>query len=227
MKRFYQNAATGEGGSILLDGRPVRTPARHPLVLPTAALARAVADEWQAQGDDIDPRSMPMTGFANAAIDRIAPDIEGFCLPLAGYAETDLLCYRADGQPQLADQQTAEWDPILDWAAERYGVDFTVVTGIMHQSQPDATIATLASALKECDPFRLAAMSPLITISGSLVIALAVLDRSMDAEVAFDKAHLDELWQIELWGEDYFATQLREAHRRDFLAAARLLDLLD
>lgn len=227
MKRFYKDVTIGEDRSILLDGRPVRTPARHLLLLPSKALALAVAEEWAAQGDDIDPRSMPMTGLANAAIDRVAPDVEGFLAPLVEYSETDLLCYRADSQPELAQLQATEWDPALDWAARRFGVVFTVAHGIMHRPQPEATIKALSDGLRDLDPFRLAAMNPLVTISGSLVLALAIVDQSMDAEAAFAKAHLDELWQAELWGEDEFAIKAREARRADFMAVARFIDLLD
>ncbi len=227
MKRFYTSVTVGDDRSILLDGRPVKTPARKLLQLPTVALADAVAAEWVAQGDDIDPRIMPMTGLANAAIDRVIPGIEDFVTPLASYAETDLLCYRADSQPDLAERQAERWNPILDWAAERYAVTFNIVHGIMHQSQPDDTVEALATALRALDPFRLAALNPLVTISGSLVIALAVVDHAMLPDIAFETAHLDELWQAELWGEDYFALQAREIRHADFLAAARFVDLLD
>lgn len=227
MKRFYKCVTVGDDRSILLDGRPVKTPARNLLQLPTAALADAVAEEWAAQEDDIDPRAMPMTGLANAAIDRVKPNVHDFVAPLASYAETDLLCYRADSQPDLAERQAERWNPVLDWAAERYGVTFNIVHGIMHRPQPEDTVEMLAGALRELDPFRLAALNPLVTISGSLVIGLAVVDHAMAPEIAFDTAHLDELWQAELWGEDYFALQAREVRCADFLAAARFVDLLD
>lgn len=227
MKRFYTEVAVGDDRSILLDGRPVKTPARQLLVLPTVAMAKAVADEWAEQGEEIDPRSMPITGFANAAIDRVAPNISDFVVPLAEYAETDLLCYRADSQPELAERQEALWDPVLAWAAQRYDVTFNIVHGLMHRPQPDVTIETLAAAVRMLDPYRIAALNPLVTISGSLVIALAVIDHAMTPSAAFDTAHLDELWQAELWGEDDFALEARAIRQRDFLAAARFIDLLD
>ena len=225
MKRFYKEVGIANG-AIQLDGRAVRTPARALLVLPTAALAESVAAEWRAQGDSIDPRSMPLTGLANAAIDRVAPDAAAFARPIALYAETDLLCYRADESPELVARQAASWDPLLAWASRRYDVHFAVTTGIVHVAQPTTTVARLSEALTALDAFSLAAMSPLVTISGSLVTALALLEREIDAETAFDVTHLDELWQVEKWGEDFLATQTREAHRADFLAAARFAALV-
>lgn len=226
MKRFWKDVAVTDRG-VLLDGRPVRTPARALLTLPTDALAKAVAAEWREQGENVDPRAMPMTGFANAAIDRVAPDPVAFARDLARYAEADLLCYRADEPESLVRRQQAEWDPLLDWARGRYDIHFEVATGIIHRPQPAATVARLSEALAAHDPFRLAVLSPLVTISGSLVSALALAEGAIDPEAAFDVAHLDEIWQAEQWGEDEFALKARNDHRRDFLNAARFLQLLD
>ena len=140
--------------------------------------------------------------------------------------ESELLCYRAAEPEPLVERQNAIWNPILDWARTRYDASFTLVTGIMHQQQPPTTLTRLADAVAARNPFELAALNPLVTISGSLVIALAVLERELAPQAAFDAAHLDELWQEELWGEDYFAQQTRAAHQADFLSAARFLDLL-
>ncbi|WP_157216726.1 ATP12 family chaperone protein [Flavisphingomonas formosensis] len=227
MKRFYKTVAIGDDRSILLDGRSVKTPARQPLMLPGAALAEAVAEEWRAQGETIDPRTMPLTGLANAAIDRVAPDPDAFTATLAPYAETDLLCYRADEPADLVARQAEAWDPLLEWARGRYDIGFEVVTGIVHRAQHEATVARLAAALAACDPFRLAALSPLVTIGGSLVAALALAEGRIEAGTAFEATHLDELWQAEQWGEDPFAADARAARRRDFEAAARFLALLD
>ena len=229
MKRFYKIATAEpvEGGhAILLDGRPVKTPKRAALVLPTPALAHSVVAEWDAQGDDIDPRSMPLTGLSNAAIDHVAPDPSAFVATLAGYAETDLLCYRAEDPAPLVKRQSAIWDPILGWARQRYAVEFVVTAGILHKAQPFETVARLASAIGERSDFQLAGFQPLVTISGSLVIALALADGWIDARAAFDAAHLDEMWQAENWGEDDWATRMRDDHRRDFEVAARFLALL-
>ena len=225
MKRFYREVRTDDG-AILLDDRPVRTPAREKLRLPTVALAEAVAAEWRVQGDTIDPRSMPMTGLANAAIDRVAPGPAAFAAPLAAYAETDLLCYRAEAPEALAGEQAASWDRLLDWARARYDVRFTVTAGIVHVAQPPAMILRLGEALGTRDAFALAAMLPLVTIGGSLVAALALAEGAVEADAAFDATHLDELWQARHWGEDALALRTREARRADFLAAARFLTLL-
>lgn len=229
MKRFYKQVSVepvAGGHAIRLDGRPVKTPARADLALPTSALAHAVAAEWDAQAEEIDPRRMPLTGLANAAIDRIAPDPAAFAQGLAAYAETDLLCYRADGPAPLVARQAAIWDPLLDWARGRYDVHFETVAGIVHRRQPDETVQRLAATVAAHDAFHLAALQPLVTIAGSLVIALAVVEGRIDAEKAFAAAHLDELWQAEQWGEDALATEARENRRADFKAAARLLGLL-
>lgn len=225
MKRFYAEVSIADG-AILLDGRPVRTPGRATLVLPTAALAEAVAAEWRAQGESIDPRAMPLTGLANAAIDRVAPDPAAFARPIAAYGETDLLCYRADAPPELVAAQAEAWDPLLEWARGRYDVRFVVTRGIVHVAQPAATLARLSEALAARDAFALAAMHPLVTIGGSLVTALALAEGAIGADAAFDATHLDELWQARQWGEDAQALAMREARRADFIAAARFLGLL-
>jgi chaperone required for assembly of F1-ATPase len=229
MKRFYTDVTAAEddaGLSIQLDGRPVRTPARALLVVPGAALAEAIVGEWQAQGDRIDPRTMPMTGLANAAIDRVAPDPATFVATLAPYAETDLLCYRAESPPELIAREAEAWDPLLEWARGRYDVAFELAAGIVHRPQPEATVRRLAVALAARDPFALAAMSPLVTIGGSLVTALALAEGRIDADAAFDATHLDEIWQAEQWGEDALAIEARALRRADFAAAARFLTLL-
>lgn len=226
MKRFYTTVST-DAGAVLLDGRPVRTPARAALSLPSQGLAAAVAAEWAAQGETIEPQTMKLTGLANAAIDRALPDPIGFAAPLAAYAETDLLCYRADAPDTLVAAQAEAWDPLLDWARARYDVHFTVTAGIVHVGQPAATIARLNEALAARPPFALAPFHPLVTIGGSLVAALALAEGAIDPDAAFAATHLDELWQAEHWGEDALALATREAHRADFLAAARFLALLD
>ena len=226
MKRFYKQVSVTPDLGIMLDSRPVRTPGRLPLVLPNAALAEAVAGDWRDQGEDIVPHSMPLTGLANAAIERIAPDPVSFAAGLAAYAESELLCYRAEEPEPLVERQAAVWDPILAWARARYDVDFVLVEGIMHRPQPPAMLARLSAALSARTAFELAALSPIITISGSLVIALAVVEGALEPEAAFDAGQVDELWQAEQWGEDDFALDQRAAHRADFLAACTFLRLL-
>jgi chaperone required for assembly of F1-ATPase len=230
MKRFYDRAeaAPAEGGlyAVLLDGRPVRTPARNPLVLPTLSLAEAVAAEWNEQGDKVDPRSMPLTGLANAAIDRVAPDPDAFASSLAAYGETDLLCYRAEGPDALVRRQSDAWDPLLSWARRRFDVDFEVVEGIVHRAQPERTVEQLRRAVSSHSPFALAALAPLVTISGSLVIALALAEGAVDLDTAWAAATLDEAWQAEKWGADDLAAAALEARRREFEAARLFLSLL-
>ena len=230
MKRFWKEAATiptDEGWGIELDGKPVRTPARHSLVVPSPTLAGAIAAEWNDAGETIDPRSMPLTGLANAAIDRVAPDKEAFATSLATYGESDLLCYRAEGPRELLARQEAAWDELLAWGRRRFDVDFETTCGIVHVAQPEATVRQLAHAVASLDAFGLAGLSPLVTIGGSLVVALAVLEGHLQAERAWEALTIDEQWQREQWGEDEEAQAALEARRDDFLAAARFLELLN
>lgn len=230
MKRFWKDVELVEaedGFAIRLDGRPLKTPARDTLVVPTRALGEAIAAEWRGCGEEIDPRSMPLTGLANAAIDRVAPDPEKFAAELARYAEADLFCYRAERPQSLADRQAEIWDPLLAWARRRFDVDFELTSGIIHRSQPEATVKRLAAALAALDPFRLAAMSPLVTISGSLVAALALAEEAFPADVLWDAVSLDERWQLEKWGSDAEAEAALALRRADFMAAARFIALLD
>jgi len=225
-KRFWTDVAIVDR-NILLDGRALKTPARAALSLPTDALANAVAEEWRSVDATIDPRAMPLTGLANAAIDRVAPDIATFADGLARYAQADLLCYRASHPTELIARQGEIWDPPLDWARSRYDIDFVVTGGIVHVEQPPETIARLRDAVAARDAFHLAGLSPLITLSGSLVLALALAEGAMTEQQAWDAAELDELFQAEHWGEDSLATTMRDDKRRDFRAAARFLALLD
>ena len=230
MKRFWTDVAVeqGEGGfAIALDGRRVRTPARAELVVPTEALAEAIAEEWRACGETVDPRAMKLTGLANAAIDHVSTDPESFAAGVAKYGETDLTCYRAEGPDALMRRQAESWDVLLDWARRRYDVDFACARGVIHVPQPKDTIAKLAHAVAILDPFRLAALSPLVTIGGSLVAALAVLEEAIPAESAWEAVSLDEQWQSEQWGVDADAQAALDNRRADFLAAARFLTLLD
>lgn len=225
MKRFWSEVTVDAARGILLDARPVRTPGRAPLVAQTDALAAAIAEEWRAVGETLDPRAMPLTGLANAAIDRIAPDPDTFAAGLARYAETDLLCYRAESPDALVARQQAAWDPLLDWARARYDIHFEIVAGVMHRPQPAATIARLADAVASRGAFELAALSPIVTTTGSLVAALALAEGAAGADAVWHAADLDEAWQRELWGEDALAAESRAARRQDYDAAVRFLAL--
>jgi len=230
VKRFWTAVsveAEEPGWGIRLDGRPLRTPARAPLVVPTRVLAEAIEEEWAAVADTVDPRAMPMTGIADAAIDRVAPDRHSFSANLGLYAEADLACYRAEAPRKLVALQEERWDPLLGWARRRFDVDFATTCGVMHVPQAKATVERLAHALAALDPFRLAAMSPLVTIGGSLLAALALLERAVSAEQAWAAVSLDDQWQLDQWGRDAEAEAALENRRRDFLAAARFLELLD
>lgn len=230
MKRFYDSAEAREaeeGWGVALDGRPVKTPARNPLAVPTRMLADAIAAEWNGQAEEIDPRAMPLTGLANAAIDRVAADPGRFAAELGAYGETDLLCYRADSPAELARLQCEAWDPLLDWAARRYDMAFETIIGIVHRPQPEETVKRLQAAVAALDPFRLAALSPIVTIGGSLVGALALAERAFEEEVVWRATRIDEDWQAGQWGEDEQAIAARDARRRDFAAAMRFLRLLD
>ena len=223
MKRFYKQAeavAADGGWSIQLDGRPVRTPARAPLVLPTAALGSAVAQEWEAQGEEIDPASMPLTGIANAAIDHVMPDPATFAAPIAAYGESDLTCYRADGPEPLVARQAEQWQPLIDWAQACYGVTFRVTSGIVHVAQPPETVARLAEVVRALDPFLLAPLSPLVSMSGSLIIGLAAVERAVPLAQLWQAAELDEIWQAEQWGDDDQALLRRAQRHEAFMAAA-------
>ena len=228
MKRFYKQAeVTGDGPfGIALDGRPLRTPARAALAVPTPALAEAIAAEWNGQGEQILPRTMPLTGLANAAIDRVAPDVTGFADGLSVFAQNELLAYRAEHPPLLVGTQAAGWDPWLAWARQRYDVEFTVVAGIIHRPQPAAMLTRIALAYRSFDAFQLAALNPVVTICGSAIIGLAVAEGVMDAETAWKVGHLDELWQAEQWGKDPLAEAGHAERQADLGAAVSVLRLL-
>ena len=229
MKRFWKEVALVEadgGWAIALDGRLLKTPARATLVVGSSPLAEAIAEEWRACGEDIDARKMPLTGLANAAVDHVAPASDRFAADLAQYSEGDLLCYRADHPPKLIAAQAAAWNPLLAWARRRFDVDFVVTTGIVHGPQPPATIARLTAALTPATPFALAALSPIITIGGSMVTALALFEGAIDRDAAWEAVTVDERWQIEQWGADDEAVASLANRRADFDAAARFLELL-
>lgn len=229
MKRFWKDAAAvpADGGwAIRLDGKKVHTPGRIPLIVPSEPLAQAIVGEWNSVDGTIDPRAMPLTGLANAAIERVAVDPGAFASGLAKYAESDLLCYRSDRPAALVRRQEESWDPLLGWARRRFDIDLRTTAGIVHAEQPQPTVDRLTAAVATLDPFQLAGLSPLVTIGESLVAALAVLEKALAPEPAWEAVTVDERWQQEQWGSDTEAEATLEARRRDFLAGAEFLGLL-
>ncbi len=229
MKRFWTEVAVvpeDAGWGIALDGRPVRTPQRAPLAVASAALADAIADEWRDVADRITPAAMPMTGLANAAIDLAAPDIAAFAAPVAAYAQSDLFCYRDARDTALQAEQAAAWTPPLAWAETRYGIEFALTQGVLPVHQPAATVAALQDAVRTLDMWRITALTPLVTIGGSLVAGLALLDRAFDAEALWQAVNLDDLYQERRWGADSEAQKVRAGNKRAWDNAAHFLSLL-
>ena len=227
-KRFWKHAeavASESGFSVELDGRPLRTPAKASLRVQTAAMARAVAEEWNAQGQEIDPNTMPVTRSANSAIDNVSRRFAETTSMLAAYADTDLACYRASGPSDLVSRQSSAWDPLLGWVYKRFGVRLVAVEGVIHHPQPSRSLEVLREPLDVMTPFELTAMHDLVTISGSLVIGLAVSEGYDSPEKMWTCSRVDEAWQTEQWGEDAEAAQETAQKRSAFLEAARFLAL--
>lgn len=227
-RRFWTTASAVavEGRfTVQLDGRPVRTPLKSALVLPTLALAEAVAAEWQAQEGTVKPDTMPFTRMANSAVDKVKPQFAAVADMLAEYGGSDLLCYRAEGPAALIVRQAQNWDPLLDWARQDLGAALRTTTGVMPVAQPEASLETLRTLVHAFDPFQLAAFHDLVAISGSLVLALAVTRDRIGAEEAWTLSRLDEDWQISLWGEDEEAAEVAARKREALLQADRFYRL--
>ena len=230
MRRFYKSAAAGKDGPphpLLLDGKPVLTPQRRELALPTLGLAEALGEEWQSQDTEVVPAKMPLTRLAHGAIDLVAPDPSRAIDEIVAYAGSDLLCYRTESPVALAARQAKLFDPILHWAADRLGSGFATVVGVMPRDQPAETLAAVRRLLAVQDPFRLIALHAITTLTGSAILALALAEGRIGAEEAWTAAHVDEDWQIAQWGEDAEAAQRRAARKAEFLAACRLLELIE
>jgi chaperone required for assembly of F1-ATPase len=237
-KRFYERAGVGEaladgGFPIVLDGKPVRTPARRHLAAPTHALALRIADEWNAQEDVIDPARMPLTRLANAIIDAVADNAEPVADEIAKYLGSDLLCYRADAPDGLVAAQTQCWDPVLAWARDVLGARFVLIQGVMFSAQPDEAIAAAREAIPSSagkiavkDIWRLGAMSSITTLTGSALLALALGAGAIAPEAAWAAAHVDEDFQMRQWGRDEVALARRAYRLTEFEAAATVLALL-
>lgn len=228
-KRFWEQVTVeplGQGHTVALDGRLIKTPAKADLILPNRAVAQLVADEWQAQVDKVDPETMPATRWANAAIDKVAVQHREVVEMLAAYGESDLLCYRAESPAELLEQQRQAWDPLLEWAADRFDSPLNVTCGVLPVAQPNHSVTGLKSALERYDSFQIAAIHDLITVSGSLVLALAVAEDALPALRAWEISRIDENWQASLWGIDEEARQNAELKRQSFVFSDRILRLL-
>jgi chaperone required for assembly of F1-ATPase len=229
-KRFYTDVkikADGAGrGALLLDGKPVRTPGKAPLVAPNAALAEAIAGEWRGQEERIDPETMPLTRLANSVLDGVAGREASVIDDILAYAGSDLLCYRADGPEGLARSQATHWDPVVEWAKRDLGAPMRLAQGVMHVTQTPAALEAIGKQLAPFDTWSLAALHVLTGLTGSALLALAIARGRLSPDEAWAAAHVDEDWQIAEWGEDEEAKERRERRRRDFAAAAQMLSLL-
>lgn len=227
-KRFYVTASVSDDApyQVLLDGRAVKTPAKRALVLPSKAAALAIADEWNAQGAEINPALMPLTRFANTAIDAVAATQAAVADDIVSYAGRDLLCYRAEAPSELRDAQAAVWDPVIDWALKALDARFCVVSGIMPIEQPESALAAIATELEPHDPFRLTALHVMTTLTGSALLAIGHANGAISADDAWAAAHVDEDYQTALWGFDEEAAARRAGRRDEFQAASRLLATL-
>ena len=215
-----------EGGfTVELDGRPVRSPAKSPLILPSREMAQASAAEWHAQDGEVDPLTMPVTRAANAAIDKVAVQRQEVISMIAEYGDSDLTCYRASQPGELAARQARSWDPLLDWAAENFGARLIPVQGVVHVAQRPEMLQLLAEPLRCMTPFELTAMHDLIGLSGSLIIGLAASEKAFPLGFLWKSSRIDEDWQVEQWGEDDEASALAETKRTAFFNAARFIDL--
>ena len=228
-KRFY--SATGvtdaaDGFAITLDDRSVRTPSGRPLVAPTREIAEAMAAEWAAQNENIDPLTMPLTRFANSVVDAVADRVGAIADDIAKYIGTDLLFYRAGHPEALVAREAALWDPVVYWAAEALGAHFILAEGIVHVRQPDAAIAAARAVLPD-DPWSIAALHVVTTLTGSALLAIALLRGVLDQNQVWAAAHVDEDWNIEKWGVDEEVAARRAARLVDFRAAAGLVRALN
>jgi chaperone required for assembly of F1-ATPase len=224
-KRFYKSVAvTGQLG-IALDGRNVKTPLRAPLVLPTRSLADAVATEWDAQVDVINPHAMPLTKLANTAIDRAPTEKSKITSEILEFAGSDMVCYRAERPAGLVLRQTTHWDPIIAWAKADLKVDFATVSTITHRRQPSAALQTLEVHIKSLDPFSFVAVHNLSTLTGSALLAAMAAAGKIPADSAWLAANVDEDWQIETWGEDDEASARRAGRFKEFSACVAFVNL--
>jgi chaperone required for assembly of F1-ATPase len=228
-KRFYEEAgiADADGGfAVTLDGRPIRTPAGRPVIVPVKEIARAVSLEWQAQQEIIDPLSMPLTRLANSVVEGVIDRVDAVADDLARYLHSDLLFYRAGYPEALVARESAHWDPVLFWAADTLGAHFILAEGVMHVRQPETAVAAARGALPD-DPWSVAALHVVTTLTGSALLALALVHGVLDADQVWAAAHVDEDWNAEKWGTDDEVAARRAARLVEFRAAAQILKALE
>jgi chaperone required for assembly of F1-ATPase len=228
IKRFYTLAAVAEaaeGYCITLDGRPIRTPAARQLVVPHLPLAEEIASEWLAQGEKVIPATMPMTQLASTALDRVGPLRPAMVDELIHYAASDLLCHRAASPQDLVAREEAVWQPIIDWASVELGVEMVVGVGILPIQQPQSSFEVLRRTIENYDDLHLTALQSAVVAMGSLLLGLALMRGRLSVEESFAASQLNETYQIELWGEDYEATQRRDILRNEIAWAARFIEL--
>jgi chaperone required for assembly of F1-ATPase len=226
MKRFYKavSVASADGGfAVLLDGKPVKTPGRNALILPSEKLALAIAAEWRGQGEDIVATSMPLLRLANTVIDGVAANRDEVIGAILRFGENDLICYRAHQPPELLARQMAGWDPLLDWAAQKTGAHMQVAEGLTHVDQPPQSLTALRRALGNYDAFTLGALHVIASITGSTVLALAVADGFLSGRQAFQLSRIDETYQAEKWGEDAEAAKRAAALAHELDKAVELI----
>ncbi|MFO1130789.1 MAG: ATP12 family protein [Hyphomicrobiales bacterium] len=224
-RRFYKDVSVTDELGIALDGRPVKTPMKAALRLPSRGLADAVAAEWAEQGEEIRPTIMIFTKLANTALDRVAEHRASIEREVLDYANSDLVCYRTDRPPQLVEMQVRAWNPVVDWARTELDAPFEVTDGIIHRPQPEAALSAFGQAVSGLTDFELAAFYSLMTITGSALIAMMLARQALAPEAAWSAAHVDEDYQIEHWGLDDEARARREARLAEFMACCRFLDL--
>lgn len=227
-RRFYkQVAVTGAAApfAITLDERTLRTPLKRPLDLPTKALADALAAEWEAQAEKIEPHTMPFTKLANTVLDRVATDKDRIVGEIVDFAGSDLVCYRAANPPDLVERQARIWQPVLDWARTKFGGEFQATEGILHIAQPEASLAALRDYLSTKSPWALTALHNMTTLTGSALISAMAAEKVLLPAEAWLAAHVDEDWQIEQWGWDEEARHRRDFRKREFDTCLRFCEL--
>lgn len=229
MKRFYKTvsvAGSEAGHAVQLDGKQIKTPAKSDLVVPNEVLAKAIAAEWEAQDDEIDPQTLRLTRLSNSAIDRVVAHRVEVVAEISGFADTDLVCYRADQPDELIRRQAEAWDPLIGWAGERYGMAFDVTDGLMPIPQSAECLSRARHAVEAFDHFGLSGLHAATSLCGSVVLGLAIADGRLDGQTAWTLSLIDETWQIDEWGEEHEATIRREGLLSELTAVANYLSLI-